>query len=74
MAQTINNLHIEQQEQSTVVVHAFNGLPLPSWWGRKKGNFGKCSVKKKSTHCYSQCSFWFTVYDKSRITVLFKTI
>lgn len=33
MAQIINNLHIEQQEQSTVVVHAFNGLPSPSWWG-----------------------------------------
>lgn len=45
MAQIINYLHIEQQEQSTVAVHAFNGLPSPSRWG-KKGNFGKYSVKK----------------------------
>lgn len=46
MAQ-INNFHIKQQEQSTVVVHAFNGLPSPSWWG-KKGNFGK--REKKNLH------------------------
>lgn len=45
MAQTINNLHIKQQEQSTVVVHAFNGLPSPSWWwwwgGGTLENIGK---------------------------------
>lgn len=62
MAQTINNLHIKQQERSTVVVHAFNGLPSPSWLGEKKGTLENIGKKKLIHH--SQHSFLFRIRDK----------
>lgn len=48
MAQTINNLHIKQQERSTVVVHALNDLPSPSWLGEKKETLENIGEKTTS--------------------------
>lgn len=64
MAQTINNLHIKQQEQSTVVLLAFNGLPSPSWWGWGWGGFWKTKGKKNLIQHHSQHSFLFRICDK----------